>query len=131
MLVAQVGDPGIEAMTWDRPEYLNETSKRPVSLITWQNPGSDVVAEVAAAFAATSLAFENIGTSTSDFLKMMPNFVQNLYTSSYSIFLYFYSLTDGSYKDILLKRAKSLFTFASTYKGIYTEHVRSAIRQYK
>lgn len=59
-LVGQIGDPDLEAATWDRPEYLNATTRR-VSLLDKANRGSDLAAETVAALASSAIAFKQQG----------------------------------------------------------------------
>ena len=55
----QVGDPDEDHRYWGRPEDI--TRHRPAILLTPRSPGSDVIAETAAAMAAGAMVFENIG----------------------------------------------------------------------
>lgn len=56
VLYGQVGDGNSDHQCWQRPEDM--TTPRPVSKIDAQNPGSDLAAESAAAFAVASIAFK-------------------------------------------------------------------------
>ena len=51
----QVGNGGVDHSYWGRPEDM--TMERPAYKIDTDNPGSDLAAEVAAAFASASLLF--------------------------------------------------------------------------
>ena len=55
-----MGDGGKDHSFWGRPE--NMTMARPAYKIDETNPGSDVAAETAAAFAASYLVFHNKST---------------------------------------------------------------------
>ncbi|KAK9683478.1 hypothetical protein RND81_10G143800 [Saponaria officinalis] len=55
VLYAQVGDGDSDHYCWQRPEDM--TTPRPVFKINEDNPGSDLAAETAAAFAASAIAF--------------------------------------------------------------------------
>ena len=57
VVVAQVGDPYGDHGCWERPEDMD--SPRTSYSVNKQNPGSEVSAEIAAALAASSLAFKN------------------------------------------------------------------------
>ena len=55
-LYGQVGDGDSDHAFWQRPEDM--TTPRPNYKIDEKNPGADLAAETAAAFAASSLAFK-------------------------------------------------------------------------
>ncbi|MTH96069.1 glycoside hydrolase family 9 protein, partial [Roseibium sp. RKSG952] len=56
---AQVGDGNIDHSYWGAPEDM--TMDRPTYAVTADNPGTEVVAETAAALAASSILFRNDG----------------------------------------------------------------------
>ena len=56
VLYGQVGDGDSDHPCWQRPEDM--TTPRPAYRIDEDNPGADLAAETAAAFAAASLAFK-------------------------------------------------------------------------
>ncbi|GJT17572.1 endoglucanase 2-like protein [Tanacetum coccineum] len=56
VLYIQVGDPELDHKCWDRPEPM--TKKRPAIQINTSTPGTEVVAETAAAMASASLVFK-------------------------------------------------------------------------
>ncbi|XP_064611792.1 endoglucanase E-4-like [Liolophura sinensis] len=62
-LYVQVGDGGKDHAYWGRPE--NMTMERPAFKVTASSPGSDVVGETAAAFAASSIAFRRVDATYS------------------------------------------------------------------
>ena len=55
----QVGDPYIDHSYWTRPEDL--VQHRPAYRLTKDKPGSDVIAETAAALAAGAIVFNSTG----------------------------------------------------------------------
>lgn len=59
LFICQVGDPYIDHAYWGRPEDM--AMDRPAFKLTPESPGSDLVAETAAALAAGYLAFKNVG----------------------------------------------------------------------
>ncbi|KAK7263844.1 hypothetical protein RJT34_31441 [Clitoria ternatea] len=63
MIVAQVGDPVLDHDCWERPEDMD--TARTTYFITQQKPGSEVSAEIAAALAASSIAFQKIDATYS------------------------------------------------------------------
>ncbi|KAI3776491.1 hypothetical protein L1987_46276 [Smallanthus sonchifolius] len=65
-LYIQVGDPVADHECWDRPEDMTE--KRPLTKVTTSKPGSDVVAETAAAMASASLVFKSSNSKYSSLL---------------------------------------------------------------
>ncbi|CAM6123249.1 unnamed protein product [Calypogeia fissa] len=56
-LYVQVGDPNTDHQCWQRPEDMD--TARTVLKVTASSPGSEVVAETAAALAAASMIFKN------------------------------------------------------------------------
>nr|XP_039250864.1 uncharacterized protein LOC120328443 isoform X2 [Styela clava] len=115
-IVSQVGDQYFETMTWDRPEYINDTTKRPVQTITDKTPGADVVSEMAAAFAAVSLAFEDL--IDSDYRKQLLDRAKLLYSFA------------DTYEGIYTKfQPNSISTYNST--GYHDELAWAAMWIYK
>ena len=57
--IAQIGDPGVEKDIWESPENLFVA--RPSFRVDSNNPGTEVVAETAAALAASSIWFASVG----------------------------------------------------------------------
>ncbi|KAL2329369.1 hypothetical protein Fmac_022796 [Flemingia macrophylla] len=55
IVVAQVGDPNSDHICWERPEDMD--TRRTSYFVTQQKPGSELAAEIAAALAASSIAF--------------------------------------------------------------------------
>lgn len=56
IIYAQVGNPNLDHACWERPEDMD--TPRSVYWIDASRPGSDLAGEIAAAFAASSLAFK-------------------------------------------------------------------------
>ena len=83
------------------------TMARPAYYISGPNkPGSDLAGEVAAAMAASSLVFGKYGEEYGD-------------------------IEYAEYADILLDHAKTLFDFADTYRGKYSDSVPEASDFYR
>ena len=61
-----MGDPNSDHSCWERPEDMD--TPRNVYSINPARPGSDLAAEIAAAFAASSLAFKASDPSYSNLL---------------------------------------------------------------
>ncbi|XVE82501.1 hypothetical protein DITRI_Ditri16bG0009900 [Diplodiscus trichospermus] len=66
VLYIQVGDPEIDHKCWERPETMSE--RRPLIQVNTSFPGTEVVAETAAALASASLVFKKIDTAYSNSL---------------------------------------------------------------
>ncbi|CAA6666686.1 unnamed protein product [Spirodela intermedia] len=66
VLFVQVGDPKIDHKCWERPESMSE--ERPVTQVNETSPGSDIVAETAAALASASMVFRSVDSTYSDLL---------------------------------------------------------------
>jgi len=66
IVVAQVGDPVGDHDCWERPEDMD--TPRTSYYVTRKNPGSDLAAEIAAALAASSIAFRSNDASYSKLL---------------------------------------------------------------
>ncbi|XP_065870696.1 endoglucanase 8-like [Euphorbia lathyris] len=62
-VVAQIGEPYNDHNCWERPEDMD--TARTTYVVNQTHPGSEVSAEIAAALAASSLAFKNIDASYS------------------------------------------------------------------
>ena len=102
---AQVGNGHLDHAYWGSPEDM--TMERPAYYISEPNkPGSDLAGEVAAAMAASSLVFRKYGEEYGD--------------TEYA-----------EYADILLDHAKTLFDFADTYRGKYSDSVPEAFDFYR
>ena len=84
--IAQIGDPAVEVNIWDSPENLNVD--RPSYKLDPNNPGTEVVAETAAALAASSI--------------------------------WFASVQEDAMSLDCMTHAKTLFNFANTSRGEYT-----------
>ncbi|KAM0832234.1 hypothetical protein ACQ4PT_065021 [Festuca glaucescens] len=93
---AEVGDGDTDHYCWQRPEDM--TTSRQAYRVDKDNPGSDLVAETAAALAAASLVFRG---SSSD-----PR--------------------HRDYADLLLRHARQLFEFADTHRGNYDSSIKQA-----
>ncbi|CAJ1934323.1 unnamed protein product [Sphenostylis stenocarpa] len=65
-VVAVVGDPVKDHNCWERPEDMD--TPRTSYYVTQNKPGSEVSAEIAAALAASSIAFRSTDASYSNFL---------------------------------------------------------------
>ncbi|XP_076451420.1 uncharacterized protein LOC143287344 [Babylonia areolata] len=109
---AQVGDPEEDHRYWGRPEDM--TMDRPAYKLTPQTPGSDVLAETAAALAAGSVAFQGVDTQYSSLLlrhaKELYDFAdrfRGLYSDSLPVVQEFYS--SSGYMDELSWAAAWLF----------------------
>eukprot|EP00249_Psilotum_nudum_P036012 c6168_g2_i1 orf=1-471(-) len=57
LIYAQVGNPNSEHQCWERPEDMD--TPRNVYQVNTTHPGSDLGAEIAAAFAAASMVFKH------------------------------------------------------------------------
>ncbi|WVZ04411.1 hypothetical protein V8G54_025217 [Vigna mungo] len=66
MVVAQVGDPNADHACSERPEDMD--TPRTSYFLTKQKPGSELAAEIAAALAASSIAFRATDASYSKIL---------------------------------------------------------------
>ncbi|XP_013455338.2 endoglucanase 8 [Medicago truncatula] len=66
IVVAQVGDPISDHDCWERPEDMD--TSRTTYYLSATRPGSEVSAEIAAALAASSIAFRNINRGYSRIL---------------------------------------------------------------
>ena len=101
---AQVGNGHVDHAYWGSPEDM--TMERPAYYISANKPGSDLAGEVAAAMAASSLVFKK-------------------YAEEYGHTEY------ANYADTLLDHAKTLFDFADTYRGKYSDSVPEASDFYR
>nr|AXQ39837.1 beta-1,4-endoglucanase [Loboptera decipiens] len=111
-LYGQVGEGQVDHNSWGRPEDM--TMERPAYKIDTSNPGSDLAAETAAAFAAASIVFKNVDSSYSNTLlnhaKELYNFADSyrgLYSDSISDAKNFYS--SSGYEDELVWGAVWLY----------------------
>jgi len=66
LVVAQVGNPYGDHDCWERPEDMD--TPRTSYYITKEKPGSELAAEIAAALAASSIAFRTTDASYSNIL---------------------------------------------------------------
>ncbi|XP_049377949.1 endoglucanase 18-like [Solanum stenotomum] len=108
-LYTQVGDGNADHQCWERPEDMD--TPRTLYKITSNSPGSEVAADVAAAFAAASIVFKNIDSNYSTKLlkrsKSLFAFADK-YRGSYQASCPFYCSYSG-YKDELLWAAAWLY----------------------
>lgn len=108
-LYTQVGDGNTDHQCWERPEDMD--TPRTLYKITSNSPGSEVAADVAAAFAATSIVFKNIDSNYSAKLlrrsKSLFAFADQ-HRGSYQASCPFYCSYSG-YKDELLWAAAWLY----------------------
>lgn len=77
IVITQVGDVYYESNSWDRPEYMNKNTSRPVKYLASTDRGSDVTSEMAAAFAAMSIAFQNM--TSKDYRDKLINRAKSLF----------------------------------------------------
>ncbi|RID58105.1 hypothetical protein BRARA_F01424 [Brassica rapa] len=86
LLYIQVGDPETDHKCWDRPETMS--TKRTLTKIDTETPGTEVAAETAAAMAAASLVFKQSDPKYSSTLlkhaKQLFGFADN-HRGSYSV----------------------------------------------
>lgn len=86
VLYIQVGDPETDHKCWDRPETMS--TKRTLTKIDTETPGTEVAAETAAAMAAASLVFKQSDPKYSSTLlkhaKQLFGFADN-HRGSYSV----------------------------------------------
>ncbi|WVZ04410.1 hypothetical protein V8G54_025216 [Vigna mungo] len=66
LVVAQVGEPNADHDCWERPEDMD--TPRTSYYLTKEKPGSELSAEIAAALAASSIAFRTTHASYSNIL---------------------------------------------------------------
>nr|XP_026695441.1 endoglucanase 13-like [Ciona intestinalis]XP_026695442.1 endoglucanase 13-like [Ciona intestinalis] len=97
--VGQVGLSDLENSFWLRPQDM--TVDRPCYNVTDRKPGSDLLAETAAAMAATAKVFMVSGNSSND-----------------------------PYVQTLLQHARQLYDFAKTSRGTYSLSIRPAADHY-
>ncbi|OIW05375.1 hypothetical protein TanjilG_28840 [Lupinus angustifolius] len=112
VLYGEVGEPDSDHQCWQRPEDM--TTPRDAYKIDEQNPGSDLAAETAAAFAAASIAFKTADPNYSSTLQLhavqLFDFAKNhqgSYSDSISAARKVYS--SSGYKDELLWAAAWLY----------------------
>ncbi|CAM0951257.1 unnamed protein product [Alopecurus aequalis] len=99
---AEVGDGDTDHYCWQRPEDM--TTSRQAYRVDKDNPGSDLVAETAAALAAASIVFR---TSNPHYSHLLLHHAQQLFE--------FGDKYRGNY-DISLKEAHSFYTSVSGYR---------------
>ncbi|CAN6880258.1 unnamed protein product [Brassica oleracea] len=112
VLYIQVGDPETDHKCWDRPETMS--TKRTLTKIDTETPGTEVAAETAAAMAAASLVFKQSDPKYSSTLlkhaKQLFGFADN-HRGSYSVNIpkvqSYYNST--GYRDELLWAASWLY----------------------
>ncbi|XP_016483101.1 endoglucanase 18-like [Nicotiana tabacum] len=108
-LYTQVGDGNVDHQCWERPEDMD--TPRTLYKITSNSPGSEVAAEVAAAFASASIVFKKIDSNYSTKLlrrsKSLFAFADK-YRGSYQASCPFYCSYSG-YQDELLWAAAWLY----------------------
>jgi len=83
IVVAQVGDPISDHDCWERPEDMD--TSRTTYYLSATRPGSEVSAEIAAALAASSIAFRNIDRGYSRILLARAKRVYIYLIMSYNI----------------------------------------------
>ncbi|KAF3632229.1 Endoglucanase 20 [Capsicum annuum] len=108
-LYTQVGDGNADHQCWERPEDMD--TPRTLYKITSNSPGSEVAAEVAAAFAAASIVFKNIDSNYSAKLLRRSQSLfafADKYRGSYQASCPFYCSYSG-YQDELLWAAAWLY----------------------
>ena len=112
MQCLKVGDPETDHKCWDRPETMS--TKRTLTKIDTETPGTEVAAETAAAMAAASLVFKQSDPKYSSTLlkhaKQLFGFADN-HRGSYSVNIpkvqSYYNST--GYRDELLWAASWLY----------------------
>ncbi|KAG0557526.1 hypothetical protein KC19_11G137600 [Ceratodon purpureus] len=114
-LWVQVGEPNADHSCWERPEDMD--TPRTAYKVDAKNPGSDVAAETAAAFAAASIAFRRVDTDYSN----------KLLRSARRIFD-FADQYRGRYSDSL---AAAVCPFYCSYSGFNDELLWGAAWLYK
>ncbi|KAM4081955.1 hypothetical protein ACJW30_11G132600 [Castanea mollissima] len=124
VLYGQVGDGDSDHACWQRPEDM--TTPRPAYKIDEKNPGSDLAAETAAAFAAASLAFNPKNETYASILlthaKQLFEFASNysgLYQNSITSAAKFYN--SSGYEDELLWAA--VWLYRATNEDVYLDFV--------
>ncbi|KAL4600288.1 hypothetical protein ACB092_11G187900 [Castanea dentata] len=124
VLYGQVGDGDSDHACWQRPEDM--TTPRPAYKIDEKNPGSDLAAETAAAFAAASLAFHPKNETYASILlthaKQLFEFASNysgLYQNSITTAAKFYN--SSGYEDELLWAA--VWLYRATNEDVYLDFV--------
>ncbi|KAJ1384578.1 Six-hairpin glycosidase superfamily [Sesbania bispinosa] len=132
MVVAQVGNPYGDHGCWERPEDMD--TPRTTYVVTREKPGSEVSAEIAAALAASSIAFRTVDARYSNLLlaraKQVFDFA-NKYRGSYNDSIGdavcpFYCDYSG-YMDDLIWGAAWLYkaTNLSSYWDFVKENIQS------
>ncbi|XP_024361312.1 endoglucanase 3 [Physcomitrium patens] len=114
-LWVQVGEPNADHQCWERPEDMD--TPRTAYKIDSDNPGSDVAAETAAAFAAASMAFRRADVAYSNTLILSARRIFN-FADNYR----------GKYSDSL---AGAVCPFYCSYSGYKDELVWGAAWLYK
>ncbi|KAJ7949586.1 Endoglucanase [Quillaja saponaria] len=102
VVVAQVGDPNGDHNCWQRPEDMG--TPRTTYSVDKQNPGSEVTAEIAAALAASSIAFKSTDA----------NYSQLLLSKAMQVF-HFANTYRGSYNDSIGQAACPFYCSSSGY----------------
>ncbi|KAK7385250.1 hypothetical protein VNO78_30964 [Psophocarpus tetragonolobus] len=130
-IVAQVGDPNKDHDCWERPEDMD--TPRTTYYLTPQKPGSELSAEIAAALAASSIAFRKTDAQYSKLLLVRAYKVfdfANKYRGSYNN-----SVGDGAcpfycdisgYMDELIWGAAWLYKATKT--AYYWDFVKSNVQ---
>ncbi|KAK7308407.1 hypothetical protein VNO77_42011 [Canavalia gladiata] len=105
VLYGEIGDPDSDHQCWQRPEDM--TTPRTTYRIDENNPGSDLAAETAAAFASASIAFKSVDKNYASNLLLhatqlfsFANDHQGIYSNSIPQAQKIYS--SSGYKDELL-----------------------------
>ncbi|KAL9226703.1 hypothetical protein vseg_002483 [Gypsophila vaccaria] len=133
VLYAQVGDGDSDHECWQRPEDM--TTPRTVFKIDEAHPGSDLAAETAAAFAASSIAFSSHNATYSSLLlkhsKQLFNFARDhkgKYSDSIPQAGKYYS--SSSFQDELMWAAAWLYiaTEEKSYKDYLNTFAAGGVR---
>ncbi|KAK7386965.1 hypothetical protein VNO78_27379 [Psophocarpus tetragonolobus] len=130
-IVAQVGNSIVDHNCWERPEDMD--TPRTSYYVTPQQPGSELSAEMAAALAASSIAFRTSNASYSDLLRHRADEVfdfANNYRGSYNNSIGmavcpFYCDVSG-YMDELIWGASWLYKASNDSR--YLDFVKSNIK---
>ncbi|XP_058079479.1 endoglucanase 9-like isoform X5 [Magnolia sinica] len=129
-LYVQVGDSIVDHKCWQRPEDMD--TPRTAYKVTPSNPGSEVAAETAAAFAAASLVFKKIDRDYSKTLlrtaKMAFTFANenrgNYNDSLPSVVCPFYCSHSGYHDELLWGSA---WLYKATRNSSYLDFARSVL----
>ncbi|KAI4323886.1 hypothetical protein L6164_023460 [Bauhinia variegata] len=115
LVVGQVGDPYSDHGCWERPEDMD--TLRTTYYLTAKKPGSELSSEIAAALAASSIAFKGVA----------PKYSHSLLNKAKQMFD-FANKYRGSYNDSI---GKAACPFYCDYNGYMDELVWGAAWLYK